>query len=162
MITNNSGKKKAVGAKSHYNMGIKVSQSTIDKIKSQGMTKALKKAGKNPVAAGTTPKTKRQAQYVEGVRRLYGQERFINAINKPKASPAPVMMSPRAAERASGPGRLSPRAAENAAKKKTTTARSPRAAERASKPGRLSPRERERAAVKGKASGRGGISQSQR
>jgi len=108
---------KAVGAKSHYNMGIKVSQSTIDKIKSQGMTKALKKAGKNPVAAGTTPKTKRQAQYVEGVRRLYGEERFMNAINKPKASPGPVVMSPRAAERASGPGRLSPRERERAAVK---------------------------------------------
>jgi hypothetical protein len=182
MITNNSGKKKAVGAKSHYNMGIKVSQSTIDKIKSQGMTKALKKAGKNPVAAGTTPKTKRQAQYVEGVRRLYGQERFINAINKPKASPSPVTkMSPRAAERAK-PTKMSPRAAENAAKKKTTTARSPRATENAAKKKTTtarspraaenaakkktttarSPRAAERAAANGRSSGRGGISQSQR
>jgi len=110
MIISDSGKKVAkksvakkaaakAGPKSHYNMGIKVSQKMIDKIKSDGMTKSLKKAGKNPVAAGTTPKTKRQAAYVEGVRRLYGQERFMNAINKPKASPGINTMSPRAAER---------------------------------------------------------------
>ena len=78
------------GPKSHYNMSIKVSQATIDKVKSQGMTKALSKAGKNPVAAGTTPKTKAQAEYVEAVRRLYGETRFQNAINKPKASPGPA------------------------------------------------------------------------
>jgi hypothetical protein len=78
------------GPKSHYNMKIKVSQETIDKVKKQGMTKALSKAGKNPVAAGTTPKTKAQAEYVEAVRRLYGETRFQNAINKPKASPGPA------------------------------------------------------------------------
>jgi hypothetical protein len=76
--------------KAHYNMKIKVSQETIDKVKSQGMSKALSKAGKNPVAAGTTPKTKKQAEYVEAVRRLYGETRFQNAINKPKASPGPA------------------------------------------------------------------------
>ena len=70
-------------------MKIKDSQETIDKVKKQGMTKALSKAGKNPVAAGTTPKTKKQAEYVEAVRRLYGETRFQNAINKPKASPGP-------------------------------------------------------------------------
>jgi DNA-binding NarL/FixJ family response regulator len=109
--------KNSKNPKAHYNMKIKVSQETIDKVKKQGMTKALSKAGKNPVAAGTTPKTKKQAEYVEAVRRLYGETRFQNAINKPKASPAPVMMSPRAAERASGPGRLSPRERERAAVK---------------------------------------------
>lgn len=75
--------------KANYNMKIKVSQATIDKVKSQGMTKALSQAGKNPVAAGTTPKTKAQAEYVEAVRRLYGETRFQNAIYKAKASPGP-------------------------------------------------------------------------
>jgi hypothetical protein len=76
--------------KAHYNMKIKVSQETIDKVKKEGMTKALSKAGKNPVAAGTTPATKKKAEYVEAVRRLYGEERFMNALNKPKASPGPA------------------------------------------------------------------------
>ena len=82
--------KNSTEPKAHYNMKIKVSQETIDKVKKQGMTKALSKAGKNPVAAGTTPATKKQAEYVEAVRRLYGEERFMNAINKPKASPGPI------------------------------------------------------------------------
>ena len=78
------------GPKSHYYMLIKVKQETINKVKKQGMTKALSKAGKNPVAAGTEPKDIKQAEYVEAVRRLYGEERFMNAINKPKASPGPA------------------------------------------------------------------------
>ena len=48
-----------------------VSQSTIDKIKTDGMTAALKKVG-----AG-----KASATYVEGVKRMYGVSR-INAAKK--------------------------------------------------------------------------------
>lgn len=76
--------------KSHYNRQIKVSQSTIDEVKKMGMKKALAAAGKNPVIGGTEPKDIKQAQMVEAVRRLYGQTRFMNAINKPKASPGPI------------------------------------------------------------------------
>jgi hypothetical protein len=76
--------------KSYYNRQIKVSQSTIDEVKKMGMKKALAAAGKNPVIGGTEPKDIKQAETVEAVRRLYGQTRFMNAINKPKASPGPI------------------------------------------------------------------------
>lgn len=49
-----------------------VSQSTIDKIKSDGMTSALAKVG-----AG-----KASATYVEGVKRMYGVARINAAKNK--------------------------------------------------------------------------------
>jgi hypothetical protein len=32
----------------------------------------------------------KQAKLVEAVRRLYGETRFMAAVNKPKASPGPV------------------------------------------------------------------------
>lgn len=48
---------------------VKVSQATIDQIKSQGMTAALKKA-----AAGGA-----SASYVEGVKRMYGAARLAKA-----------------------------------------------------------------------------------
>jgi ABC-type transporter lipoprotein component MlaA len=43
---------------------IKVSQSTIDKIKARGMTKSLKKA-----------QTSTNAEYQEAIRRMYGERR---------------------------------------------------------------------------------------
>lgn len=61
---------------------VKVSQATIDKIKSQGMTAALKTAAAGGVSAS----------YMEGVKRLYGAGRLakataanITAKPKPKA-----------------------------------------------------------------------------
>jgi hypothetical protein len=61
---------------------VTVSQATIDKIKSQGMTAAIKAA-----AAGGA-----SASYVEGVKRMYGAGRLakatssrINEASKPKA-----------------------------------------------------------------------------
>jgi hypothetical protein len=61
---------------------VTVSQATIDKIKSQGMTAAIKAA-----AAGGA-----SASYVEGVKRMYGAGRLakatssrINEAQKPKA-----------------------------------------------------------------------------
>lgn len=61
---------------------VTVSQATIDQIKKQGMTAAIKKA-----AAGGA-----SASYVEGVKRMYGAARLakatsasINAASKPKA-----------------------------------------------------------------------------
>lgn len=50
----------------------KVSQATIDKIKADGMTKALAKVG-----AG-----KASATYTEGVKRMYGANRIVTAKNK--------------------------------------------------------------------------------
>jgi FKBP-type peptidyl-prolyl cis-trans isomerase len=47
---------------------IKVSQATIDRIKKMGMTAALKKAG-----------TSKNAEYVEGIRRMYGERRLAAA-----------------------------------------------------------------------------------
>ena len=52
---------------------IKVSEATIAKIKDMGMTAALKKAG-----------TSSNAQFVEGVKRMYGARRL--AASKGKAS----------------------------------------------------------------------------
>jgi hypothetical protein len=65
---------------------IKVSQSTIDDIKRLGMTKALKMAGRNKDAyqAGEV------AAFAEGVRRMYGDTRYQNALYTPKASPGPA------------------------------------------------------------------------
>jgi hypothetical protein len=61
---------------------VTVSQATIDKIKSQGMTAALKAAAAGGVSAS----------YMEGVKRMYGAARVakatsanINAASKPKA-----------------------------------------------------------------------------
>jgi hypothetical protein len=61
---------------------VTVSQATIDKIKSQGMTAALKTAAAGGVSAS----------YMEGVKRMYGAARVakatsanINAASKPKA-----------------------------------------------------------------------------
>ena len=55
-----------------------VSQATIDKIKSDGMTAALKKVG-----AG-----KASATYVEGVKRMYGATRIVAAKKANKAAVA--------------------------------------------------------------------------
>lgn len=58
---------------------ITVSQATIDQIKKQGMTAAIKKAAAGGVSAS----------YMEGVKRMYGAKRLAKAtaanINPPKA-----------------------------------------------------------------------------
>ncbi len=56
---------------------IKVSQATIDKIKKMGMTAALKKAG-----------TSKNAEYIEGIRRMYGQRRLNAARPAAKSADA--------------------------------------------------------------------------
>jgi len=53
-----------------------VSQAVIDKIKSDGMTAALKKAGAGGVGAA----------YMEGVKRMYGAKRVAAAVGKNAAS----------------------------------------------------------------------------
>ena len=52
-----------------------VSQAVIDKIKSDGMTAALAKAGKGGVGAA----------YMEGVKRMYGAKRVAAAVAKDAA-----------------------------------------------------------------------------
>ena len=69
-------KSKAAGASAAASMPKlvknKVSQATIDKIKSDGMSAALAKVG-----AG-----KASATYTEGVKRMYGAKRIVTAKNK--------------------------------------------------------------------------------
>ena len=71
---------------------VKISQAEIDAVKKMGMKKALAAAGKNPVigASKSDAANFKQAKLVEAVRRLYGETRFMNAVNKPKASPGPA------------------------------------------------------------------------
>jgi len=67
-------------AKPKAKAGLKVSQATITKIKDMGMSAALKKAG-----------TSANAEFVEGVKRMYGARRLSAArsagsAKKPKTS----------------------------------------------------------------------------
>ena len=55
-------------------MAIKVKQDMIDFIKTQGMTKALKRAGSISAKGG-----KGEAEFLEGVRRMYGAKRLAAA-----------------------------------------------------------------------------------
>jgi hypothetical protein len=65
---------------------VKVSQDTIDLIKAMGMKAALKKVSTSPsFKAGTDS----AAAFKEGVRRMYGDTRYQNALYTPKASPGP-------------------------------------------------------------------------
>jgi hypothetical protein len=63
---------------------VKVSQDTIDLIKAMGMKAALKKIGTSPsFKAGTDS----AAAFKEGVRRMYGDARYMSALYNPKSSP---------------------------------------------------------------------------
>jgi hypothetical protein len=71
--------------KSKWNRKVKVSQDTIDAVKGMGMKSAL-----NMLADYSNPKVKNlpgNKEYVEAVRRLYGETRFMNNLYKPKNSP---------------------------------------------------------------------------
>ena len=92
---------------SKYKGTPKVSFSTIDNIKKMGMTAALKKAG-----------TSSNKEYIEGVRRMYGEKRLAAARGMKSASP----MMP-------GPGpasRMSARGAERGTPAKKSAPSSPR------------------------------------
>lgn len=69
--------------KSHYNRKVKVSQKTIDDIKRLGMKKSLELAGFNKGAEQSGA----VAEFAEGVRRMYGERRYMNAVYDPKNSP---------------------------------------------------------------------------
>lgn len=70
-------------AKKNVNEGgkapVKVKQDMIDFIKSQGMAKALKRAGQLQAKG-----TKGEAEFIEGVRRMYGANRLSAATAKAK------------------------------------------------------------------------------
>lgn len=98
-----STSKKSVRPK-NVNKNIKVSQSEIDSIKKLGMKKSLElvKMNKGAEQAGAV------ASFAEGVRRLYGETRYQNAVYTPKASPGPIgsasnVREGRSTARATGP-----------------------------------------------------------
>jgi len=67
-------------------MATKVNQDMINFIKAQGMTKALKRAGQIQAKG-----TKGEAEFVEGVRRMYGANRLSAATAKAKpVAPKPT------------------------------------------------------------------------
>jgi len=73
--------------KSKWNKNIKVSQDTIDMVKGMGMKRAL-----GMLDDYSNPKVKNisgNKQYIEAVRRLYGETRFQNNLYKAKNSPGP-------------------------------------------------------------------------
>ena len=76
---------------------VKISQAEINAVKKMGMKAALSAAAKNPVTGANSSDASnfKQAKLVEAVRRLYGETRFMNAINKPKASPGPIGSAPK-------------------------------------------------------------------
>ena len=120
-----SAKKKSVGSKSvrpkNVNKNIKVSQSEIDSIKKLGMKKALQIAALNK---GSEQKGA-VGSFNEGVRRLYGETRYQNAVYTPKASPG-IMSSPRATERSASKSKPTPKAAERAKPKAKSNTMTPR------------------------------------
>jgi len=71
-------------AASGMNLYTPVKQSTIDKIKTMGMTAALRKAGSS-----------NNAEFVQGVKRMYGADRLKKAMaaNKPAAKSADAARS---------------------------------------------------------------------
>jgi hypothetical protein len=72
--------------KSTWDLKTKVSQGTIDQIKSMGMTKAL---GSVKGAAASSKDDSSAKAFAEGVRRLYGDQRYNAAVGKPATkSPA--------------------------------------------------------------------------
>lgn len=83
--------------KSTWKLNTKVSQGTIDNIKSMGMTNALKmvKDYSNP----SVKKNPGNREFLEGVRRLYGDQRFSAARGSvKKAAPSSTRVSPRNTE----------------------------------------------------------------
>ena len=71
-------------------MAIKVKQDMIDFIKNQGMTAALKRAGQLKAKGG-----KGEAEFLEGVRRMYGSSRLDAATAKASAGAAKAAPSTR-------------------------------------------------------------------
>lgn len=96
------------------NLYTPVSQKTIDRIKTMGMTKALAKAGKTPKGAN--------AEFIQGVKRMYGANRLA-AARKSAAPAAPSKRSPRVSERmiSKTSARAVERGAASAQAKKTSS-----------------------------------------
>jgi hypothetical protein len=81
-------------SKKTWNTQVKVPQSTIDTIKKMGMTTALSIAGSSKKAEAGGYVSADDQTFREGVRRMYGDTRYQNAIYKAKASPGPIQNNP--------------------------------------------------------------------
>ena len=84
--------------KSTWDTKTKVSQGTIDQIKSMGMTKAL---GSVKGAAASSKDDASAKSFAEGVRRLYGDKRYNTAVGKTadgKSAPRNAVMAGKAAD----------------------------------------------------------------
>lgn len=81
-------------SKATWNTNVKVPQSTIDTIKKMGMTQALSVAGSSKKAEAGGYVSADDQTFREGVRRMYGDARYQNALYKAKASPGPIMAKP--------------------------------------------------------------------
>jgi hypothetical protein len=82
--------------KSTWDTKTKVSQGTIDQIKSMGMSKAL---GSVKGAAASSKDDSSAKAFAEGVRRLYGDQRYNAAVGKPaagKVAPRNAVMASKA------------------------------------------------------------------
>lgn len=126
-------------AASGTNLYVPVKQSTIDKIKGMGMAASLKKAA-----------TSKNAEFVQGVKRMYGADRLKTAMKK-AAAPAPrtsrttsAIASKMAQPRTS---RTTSATAKPASTKKTATG--------GLFPGLLSGKYQGKKVVKGKVAGKG-------
>lgn len=74
--------------KSTWDIKTKVSQGTIDEIKKMGMSKALGSV-KGAAAAASSKGDSSAKAFAEGVRRLYGDKRYNEAVGKPAGKVAP-------------------------------------------------------------------------
>ena len=89
--------------KSKWNRKVKVSQGMIDAVKDLGMNRAL-----GMLDEYSNPKVKHiegNQEYIEAVRRLYGETRFMNNLYKPKNSPG-VATKPRPEKGGRGSARV--------------------------------------------------------
>jgi len=94
-----------------------VKQEMIDFIKSQGMAKALKRAG-SISAKGT----KGEAEFLEGVKRMYGANRLAAATKFAAPSKAPVLKKSTPSKSAAvGRSRGTTKPVSKSTKKSTTT-----------------------------------------
>jgi hypothetical protein len=95
--------------KSKWDMTQKVSQSTIDMIKSMGMTKALASVAGAKKSSADDPSAR---SFVEGVTRLYGANRVSAAIalqTKPGSNPGAQKMTPASSGKKMTPGPGAPK-----------------------------------------------------
>jgi hypothetical protein len=131
-------------AASGYKLYTPVKQATIDNIKKMGMTAALKKAGSS-----------KNAEFVQGVKRMYGADRLKAAM---KAANKPVAKSADAARAAATKPKVTAAKSADEARSKamgTSKTTTKKAAGKGLFPGLLSGNYQGKKIVKGKVAGKG-------